>query len=163
MLIRHRAERANAESEAGLQVGMYQSSLSEIEGKHKACQASVACRITTLTQLTVRYIADGNDRKIRENESQLEDLKREMVAATEARAVIEKELQATLTELAKAESLKSNIIQNIRYRKGEKDIAKVQEQIDEIDIESAAKSRKDFNTKYSKTLEEETEKQNAVS
>jgi DNA repair protein RAD50 len=38
-LIRHRTERANAESEASLQVGIYQSSLGDIEGKHRACQA----------------------------------------------------------------------------------------------------------------------------
>jgi DNA repair protein RAD50 len=110
-----------------------------------------------------RYIAEGNDRKIRENESQIEDLKREMTAATEARAAVETNLQATLAELAKSESLRSNIIQNIRYRKGEKEIAKVQEQVDEIDIESAAKARKEFNTRYSKNLQEETHQQNAVS
>lgn len=39
---RFRTERANTEKEASTQVRMYQSSLGEIEGKHKACQVSVS-------------------------------------------------------------------------------------------------------------------------
>ena len=37
-LNRHRTERENEENEASLQVGLYQSSLNELEGKHRACQ-----------------------------------------------------------------------------------------------------------------------------
>jgi DNA repair protein RAD50 len=38
-LDRHRNDRANAENDASLQVALYQSSLSEVENKHKACVA----------------------------------------------------------------------------------------------------------------------------
>lgn len=38
-LTRYRSERTSAEDEASMQIGIFQSSLSEIEGKHKACQA----------------------------------------------------------------------------------------------------------------------------
>jgi len=37
-LNRHRVERENEENEASLQAGLYQSSLNELEGKHRACQ-----------------------------------------------------------------------------------------------------------------------------
>lgn len=40
-LNRLRTERQNAENDASMQVGIYQSSLSELEGKHRACQACV--------------------------------------------------------------------------------------------------------------------------
>lgn len=137
-----------------------------LRGNIRLVKREVPCwRCCTLLRpsLPCRYLTEGNDRKIRENESQIDDLKREMTVATEARSGIEKALQTILNDLAKAESLRSNITQNLRYRKGEKEIAKVQEEIDGIDIESAARSRKDFNTRYSKNLQEETNKQNAVS
>jgi DNA repair protein RAD50 len=37
-LVRYRNERQNAENDAGFQVGIYRSSLGEIEGKHQLCQ-----------------------------------------------------------------------------------------------------------------------------
>lgn len=110
-----------------------------------------------------RYVSEGNDRKIRENESQIDDLKREMSTAVDARDTIEKALQAIQEEIAKQENLRSNITQNMRYRKGEKEIIKVQEEIDSIDIESAAKARKEFVTKYDANLELENAKKSAVS
>ncbi|GFZ50594.1 Hydrolase acting on acid anhydrides [Saitozyma sp. JCM 24511] len=144
-LNRSRTERANGENEAGLQVGLYQSSLSEVESKHRACQA---------------YVVEGNDRKIREAEAQMESIRTEITASTTSRASIESVIAELNTEIAKADSLKSNISANIRYRKEEKEIEKVQEEIEGIDIESAAKSRKEFNSVYKKNLEEETEYQN---
>jgi hypothetical protein len=86
-----------------------------------------------------------------------------MSTAVDARAAIEKALQAVQDEVAKSETLRSNITQNMRFRKGEKEILKVQEEIDSLDIESAAKSRKEFNTKFKIALEMETAKQTAVS
>lgn len=38
-LTRYRAERQTAENDATFNVGLYRSSLSEIEGKHQQCQA----------------------------------------------------------------------------------------------------------------------------
>jgi DNA repair protein RAD50 len=40
-LTRYRNERQNAENDAGFQVGIYRSSLSEIETKHQLCQGYV--------------------------------------------------------------------------------------------------------------------------
>lgn len=121
---------------------MYQSSLNEVEAKHKACQA---------------YLLEGNDRKIRETEAQIEEVKREIAASTEARASIDTVISALQTDIAKSDALKKNISNNLRYRSSEKEIDKVQEEIDGIDIEGAAKSRKEFNTVYKKNLEQETE------
>lgn len=39
---RYRAQRANDENQASLQVGLYQSSLNEVEAKHRAVQTYVA-------------------------------------------------------------------------------------------------------------------------
>jgi DNA repair protein RAD50 len=93
----------------------------------------------------------------------MESIRSEITASTTSRASIESVITELNTEIAKADSLKSNISANIRYRKEEKEIGKVQEEIEGIDIESAAKSRKEFNSVYKKNLEEETEYQNNVS
>jgi DNA repair protein RAD50 len=93
----------------------------------------------------------------------MESIRTEITASTASRASIESVIAELNTEIAKADSLKSNISANIRYRKEEKEIGKVQEEIEGIDIESAAKSRKEFNSVYKKNLEEETEYQNNVS
>jgi DNA repair protein RAD50 len=93
----------------------------------------------------------------------MESIRTEITASTTSRALIESVIAELNTEIAKADSLKSNISANIRYRKEEKEIEKVQEEIEGIDIESAAKSRKEFNSVYKKNLEEETQYQNNVS
>ena len=93
----------------------------------------------------------------------MEDIKREIGLTNEARAKIESAIAALQDELSKSNSLKTNISANIRYRKEQKDIQKVQAELDGIDVEQAAKSRKDFNKRYSQKMQEEQEVQNNVS
>ncbi|ORY30598.1 hypothetical protein BCR39DRAFT_529095 [Naematelia encephala] len=144
-LNRMRAERQNSENEASLNVGLYQSSLNELESKHRACQS---------------YVTEGNDRKILENEAQMDDLKREISAAMDARAAIDTTISSLQDELGRAESLKTNISANLRYRNEEKEIEKVQVELDGLDVESAARARREFNTRYKAKLEDETNVQN---
>ncbi|KAL7420509.1 DNA repair protein rad50 [Cryptotrichosporon argae] len=144
-MIRHRNERANAENEASLQVAMYQSSMLEIESKHKACQA---------------YIADGFDRKIRENEKLMEDVRREIGLTTDAKAAVERQIASLQEEIARQNTARSNIKANLDHRDESTQIAAVQAELDEIDIEAAAKSRREFNTRYKENLDEETKVQN---
>ncbi|OCF56822.1 DNA repair protein RAD50 [Kwoniella mangroviensis CBS 10435] len=141
-LNRYRAERQNSENDASLQVGLYQSSMSEVEGKHRACQA---------------YIAEGNDRQIREVEASLSDIKREISVAQDARTTIESTIASLSSELSKAESLKGNISNNLKYRDDGKRVAEVQKELDGLDLESAAKSRKEFSEKYRDMMDEEEE------
>lgn len=122
--------------------------MNEVEAKHKACQA---------------YLLEGNDRKMRETESQIEEVKREIATGTEARAAIDATISALQTDIAKSDALRNNISNNLRYRSSETEIHKVQEEIDGIDIEGAAKSRKEFNTVYKKNIDLEADTQAQVS
>ena len=108
-------------------------------------------------------MTEGNDRKIRENEAQMEDIKREITLSNEARAKIDGVIASLQDELSRANSLRTNISSNVRYRNEEKDIEKVQVDLDGIDIEHAAKARKEFNTRYSQNLERENDVQSKVS
>jgi DNA repair protein RAD50 len=109
------------------------------------------------------YLTEGNDRKAREVAAQLDSIKREIDATETAIAKIDSAISALQDELSTANSLKSNISANIRYRNELKEIEKVQAQLDEIDLVQAARSRREFNQKYSGMLEDEKNKQTAVS
>ncbi|OCF37294.1 DNA repair protein RAD50 [Kwoniella heveanensis BCC8398] len=139
-LNRYRAERQSNENDASLQVGIYQSSMSEIESKHRACQA---------------YIAEGNDRQLREAEAAMSDIKREIAIATDARTTIEATIASLSSELSKAESLKGNISNNLKYREDGRKVEDVQRELDSLDLESAAKSRKEFSERYRPMMDEE--------
>lgn len=108
-------------------------------------------------------MTEGNDRKAREVAAQLDGIKREIDATETAIAKIDGAISALQDELSTANSLKSNISANIRYRNELKEIEKVQSQLDEIDLVQAARSRREFNQKYSGMLEDEKNKQTAVS
>lgn len=105
--------------------------------------------------MTSSYISEGNDRKIRDNEAQIDDLKREISSANEARVNIDATIQTLQSEEATAGNLKTNIASNLNYREQLRAISKVQEELDGIDVEAAAKARREFETKYAAKVEEE--------
>jgi DNA repair protein RAD50 len=109
------------------------------------------------------YLTEGNDRKIRENESQMDDVQREIGVATDATRTIESAIRSLEVESSSASTLKNNIEANLRYRSEQKKVEKVQEELDGIDLAQAARMRREFNIKYKGMLEEEQRVQSAVS
>lgn len=105
--------------------------------------------------LTYSYLAEGNDRKIRENETSAEELKSQIAAATDARSTIEAQISIIQDELGRSESYRSNINFNILDRGEIRQIKELQDKIGEIDLDSMAKARKEFNIKYKDKMEEE--------
>lgn len=59
--------------------------------------------------------------------------------------------------------MRSNINANLNFRNNIDDIKRVDEELQDIDIESAAKSRKEFNSKYKVALEQEADTHGRVS
>lgn len=117
--------------------------------------------LIVLTPLS--YITEGTNRKIRENETQMEDVKREISASQDTRNSIENTISSLQSELGQASSRQNNISANLRYRSTLADIKKVQDEIDSIDLESAAKSRREFNKKFTAKSNEENRVQAEVS
>ena len=93
----------------------------------------------------------------------MDAVKREIFASNEARETINGEISSLQDELARATSLKTNISSNINYRKAKKEIDEVENELETIDIEQAAKSRREFNKRYTTMMEKETQAQNSVS
>lgn len=142
---RFRAERQNAEEDANMQIGIYQSSLSQVESKNRACQ---------------NYIAEGNDRKLRENEALMDDIRREIEESSRARAGIDKQVSALNDDISRANGTRKNIKSNIDYREETAKIEKVDEELASIDLEAAAQARREFNSKHVKRADDETKVQN---
>jgi DNA repair protein RAD50 len=107
------------------------------------------------TKLINRYLSEGNDRKIRENESSAEEIKSQISSANDARATVEAQIAIIQDELGRSESYRSNINFNILDRGEIKQIKELQDKIAEIDLDSMAKARKEFNIKYKDKMEEE--------
>lgn len=93
----------------------------------------------------------------------MEDTKREIATSTEALRNIDNTISSLRDDLGKANNLKSTISANLRHRSGQKEIAKLEEELDGIDLAAAARTRREFNTKYAGMLQEEQEKQNKAS
>lgn len=142
---RFRAERQNAEEDANMQIGIYQSSLSQVESKNRACQ---------------NYIAEGNDRKLRENEALMDDIRREIEESSRARTGIDKQVSALNDDISRANGTRKNIKSNIDYREETAKIEKVDEELASIDLEAAAQARREFNSKHVKRADDETKVQN---
>lgn len=147
-LERYRTERTQAEDDASMQVGTYQSSLYELESKHRACQT---------------YVTEGNDRKLRENETHLEDMRREIQATVDSRTGIDRTVTALQEDVSRAHVTRRNIKNNLDFRGEERAIQKVEEEIGELDLEGAARDRRHFNHEYKGKMAEETDVQNRVS
>jgi len=100
-------------------------------------------------------LSEGNDRKIRENETSAEEIKSQIASANDARATVDAQIAIIQDELGRSESYRSNINFNILDRGEIKQIKELQDKIAEIDLDSMAKARKEFNVKYKDKMEEE--------
>ena len=100
-------------------------------------------------------MSEGNDRKIRENETSAEEIKSQIASANDARTTVDAQIAIIQDELGRSESYRSNINFNILDRGEIKQIKELQDKIAEIDLDSMAKARKEFNVKYKDKMEEE--------
>ena len=100
-------------------------------------------------------MSEGNDRKIRENDTSAEEIKSQIASANDARATVDAQIAIIQDELGRSESYRSNINFNILDRGEIKQIKELQDKIAEIDLDSMAKARKEFNVKYKDKMEEE--------
>lgn len=132
-------------NDADIQVTTYQKSVGEVDGWHRQC---------------TQYVTEGNDRKMRENEAHLEDVRREMAATKEGRAVIEGKIKSLEKDIASANNTRSNIKLNLDYRTEGSAIDEVKAKLANIDVNAAAANRRDFNTRYKAGMERENETRN---
>jgi DNA repair protein RAD50 len=109
-----------------------------------------------------RYIREKRTRQLKEceqriidHESDINRLSTDIESTRGAIGVIDKEVNESNASM-------TNLRENIRVRKMSKEIDDTQAEIDGMDMEGAAKSRRQFDLKYNLEKQKETEMQSKV-
>lgn len=109
-----------------------------------------------------RYIREKRGRQLKEceqriteHESRISDLAADIESVRDMIAVIDKEVNESNASM-------TNLRENIRVRKLAKEIDATQTEIDAMDMEQAAKARRQFDQKYNLEKQRETEMQSKV-
>ena len=119
-------------------------------------------KLNSFNKVIERYVRDKRDRrleecsaKIEELEDQISELKRKLDDATKTDEALAKEIHESTATVA-------NLRDNLRARKLVKEIADTQAEIDQYDLEEAAKAKRLFEEKYTIEKEKETALQSKV-
>ena len=109
-----------------------------------------------------RYIREKRSRQLKEceqriteHEASIGQLATDIESARDTIAVIDKEVNESNASM-------TNLRENIRVRKLAKEIDATQAEIDGMDMEQAAKARRQFDQKYNLEKQRETEMQSKV-
>ena len=110
----------------------------------------------------LRYIREKRSRQLKEceqriteHESKIGKLATDIESARDMVAIIDKEVNESNASM-------TNLRENIRVRKLAKEIDVTQAEIDAMDMEQAAKARRQFDQKYNLEKQRETEMQSKV-
>ena len=119
-------------------------------------------KMTHLCCVSSRYIREKRGRQLKEceqriadHESNIKELATDIESARDTIAVIDKEVNESNASM-------TNLRENIRVRKLTKEIGVTQAEIDAMDMEQAAKARRQFDQKYNLEKQRETEMQSKV-
>ncbi|GAC97185.1 DNA repair protein RAD50 [Pseudozyma hubeiensis SY62] len=136
----------------------FKAEASEAESKLKARADKLegwAKQIRELNAAVNAYIQQRGDQRLEECEEAIQELvdkiqaiHREVKELTDKVAELQKEVN-------QSQATERNIVDNIRYRQLAKDVAKIEEEINSLDLEQAQRSRKHFADKYTEAKEEE--------
>ena len=109
-----------------------------------------------------RYIREKRSRQLKEcehriteHESRISELGKDIESTRDTVAVVDKEVNESNASM-------TNLRENIRVRKLAKEIEITQAEIDAMDMEEAAKARRQFDIKYNLEKQRETEMQSKV-
>ncbi|KAF9783547.1 AAA domain-containing protein [Thelephora terrestris] len=116
-------------------------------------------RLDGVNKLVDRYIREKRSRQLKEcehriteHESSISELAKDIESTRDTVAIIDKEVNESNASM-------TNLRENIRVRKLAKEIEVTQAEIDAMDMEEAAKARRQFDVKYNLEKQRETEMQ----
>lgn len=108
------------------------------------------------------YVKDKRARLLQECTAKIEELDAEIATLSRKLEDARKVLAAIDKEINESAASMANLRDNIRARKLVKDIAATQAEIDQYDLEEAAKAKRLFEEKYQIEKDKETELQSRV-
>jgi DNA repair protein RAD50 len=108
-----------------------------------------------------RYIKDQGARKLKRCQEKIEDLQDALNRSTEDIAKLRADEDALAQEVSSANTTLSNLKDNIRLRKINRDIQEVETEKAGLDLEEASRARQQFDERYgpAKAQEEEANRQ----
>lgn len=109
-----------------------------------------------------RYVRDKRDRRLKECTAKIEELVNQLAELDRKRDEADKEGEGISKEIHESTATLSNLRDNIRARKLVKDITNTQAEINQYDIEEAAKAKRLFEERYMLEMDKETELQGKV-
>jgi DNA repair protein RAD50 len=116
-----------------------------------------------LTSITFRYDDEDGDGKLTEAEESVKEVEREIVRVEDELETLQEEIVALAQQISESDNRRSTINSNLRYREAERKIVDLQKEIEGIDVDGAAKAKRDFEAKYGQVDRERTVKHGKVS
>ncbi|KAJ9113857.1 hypothetical protein QFC19_000050 [Naganishia cerealis] len=104
-----------------------------------------------------RYEDANGDELLSECEKAVRDLERQIGKLDGDISELQQEIASLRNDLSSSDQRAQNIDNNILYREAEHQIEQLKEEIEQIDLEEAARAKQQFDTKYQKAERERTE------
>lgn len=136
----------------------FKAEASETESKLKARADKLegwAKQIRELNAAVNAYIQQRGDQRLEECEEAIQELVDKIQAIHREVKELTDKIAELQKEVNQSQATERNIVDNIRYRQLAKDVAKIEEEINSLDLEQAQRSRKHFADKYTEAKEEE--------
>ncbi|CAO1622307.1 unnamed protein product [Sympodiomycopsis kandeliae] len=102
------------------------------------------------------YTSSGGPRKLTECVTKIKDLQEEVSTVQEGIKTIEGDIAGIDKDLNQSEATRRNIQDNLNYRQMGRDLEKLDEELDGLDLEYAAKMRAEYGEKHHKAEEHRT-------
>ncbi|KAJ9101852.1 hypothetical protein QFC21_003192 [Naganishia friedmannii] len=139
------------------------------ENKHQwgrdLLEARLQCEAYTKSVAEIKQISDdmkryedaNGDQLLGDCEKLVRELDRQVAQLDSDIADLQQEIATLRDDLSNSDQRAQNIDNNISYREAEHQIEQLKEEIDQIDLEEAARAKQQFDTKYQRAERERTE------
>lgn len=111
-----------------------------------------------VTRSILSYEHAGGDVKLREAEQAVEAIKHQISDAENEMETIQQDIATIAQQASESDNRRATINSNLRFREAERMIAKLEDEINQIDIDAAAKAKRDFESRYERMEAERTDK-----
>jgi DNA repair protein RAD50 len=115
-----------------------------------------------LLTLAPSYERQRLNRKLEECSQQVEEIQSRISEASLEVENIREAIRVIDRDINRGGSMQAALRENARFRKLKRDVGKIDRDIGELDIEEAAKAKRNFETKWSQAQQRATDLMNAV-
>jgi len=119
--------------------------------------------MSTVAETNPRFVKERKQRDLDECLIKIDQCEQELGEAEARLEACRTSIKQIEREISESGASNTNLRENIRVRKLKKDILEIQAQIDQFDVEEAARARRNFNAQWEKRNEEQSQLNTKVS